>query len=211
MLVFNEGMQQILKEATKVDEIEDQLFQMMRVVQSVRTDIFNHPSFQFDGAFSLDCQSDLPNSLKTLVSLLLSGTDITDQDRVESQSCLTIAQLITFNVKTRNSKNSIQRISRKRETPLPLYIGLHVHTQSRSKKLVQQMHSLGLSVSYNRVMELENSLALGVSQRYMTDGMVCPASLRRGIYIVGELDRIHPRGHSMGLGLAYITNANNQT
>ena len=57
-------------------------------------------------------------------------------------------------------------------------------------KLVQQMHGIGLSVSYNRVMGLENSLALGVSQRYMTDGMDCPASLGRGIYTVGELDNL---------------------
>lgn len=63
---------------------------------------------------------------------------------------------------------------------------------------MQQMHSLGLSVSYNRVMELENSLALGVSQRYMTDGLVCPASLRREIYTVGALDNLdhNPRSNT---------------
>lgn len=104
LLVFNEGMQKILREATKVDEVDVQLFQMMRVIQSVRTDIFNHPSFKFDGAFSPECQSDLPSSLKTLVSLLLRGADITDQDRVDSQSCLTIAQLIVFNAKKSSAR-----------------------------------------------------------------------------------------------------------
>jgi hypothetical protein len=69
------------------------------------------------------------------------------------QSCLTICQVILYNCTARISKASPHQHSRKFEPPLPLYIGLKVHTLFRSKKLVSELSQLGLSVSYDRILQ----------------------------------------------------------
>ena len=73
---------------------------------------------------------------------------------------------------------------------MPLYVGLNVHTQTRSKKLIMEFHELGLSVSYNRVLQLENQIAFTVCEDFKKKGVVCPAQLRKGLFTVGALDNI---------------------
>ena len=75
-----------------------------------------------------------------------------------------------------------------RETPLPLYIGLNIHSQTRSKKLLNRLHRLGISISYNCVIELENCLASSVCTRFEQDGVVCPSQLRKDLFTVGAFD-----------------------
>ena len=77
-----------------------------------------------------------------------------------------------------------------REPPLPIYIGINVHAISRSKKLIQQLYQMGLSISYDRVMELEDWLATSVCESFEEDGVVFPASLRKGLFTVGALDNL---------------------
>ena len=57
--------------------------------------------------------------------MLLNGCTIEDQDL---QSCLTITQTILFNCK-RQYKGTNYR-SKIFEPPLPLYLGLKIHTQT---------------------------------------------------------------------------------
>ena len=130
-----------------------------------------------------------------LVSLLLNGTSIEDQDAKESQSCISIAQLICFNAKKKqhrkqNVESKQARTTRSREMPLPLYIGLKIHTQSRNKALIEQLYSLGLCINYKQVLQIENNLAHAVTQKYHSDGIVCPPNLRKGLYTVGAIDNV---------------------
>ena len=57
---------------------------------------------------------------------------------------------------------------------MPLYLGLNVHTQTSSKTLIMELHELGLSVSYNRVLQLENQIAFTVCEDFRKKGVVCP-------------------------------------
>ena len=84
----------------------------------------------------------------------------------------------------------LSRTNRSREMPLPLYIGIKIHTQTRNKILVEQLHSLGLSISYKRVLQLENNLAHAVTEKYYMDGIVCPIKLRKFLYTVGAIDNL---------------------
>ena len=84
----------------------------------------------------------------------------------------------------------LNRTNRSREMPLPLYIGIKIHTQTRNKILVVQLHSLGLSINYKRVLQLENNLAHSVTEKYHTDGIVCPMKLRKSLYTVGAIDNL---------------------
>lgn len=72
-----------------------------------------------------------------------------------------------------------------REPPLPLYIAISTHTQTRSKKMVNTWHKLGISVSYKHTVETENKLASSVCKRFMEEGIVCPVLLRKNMFTVG--------------------------
>ena len=108
------------------------------------TVIFNCKPFQFSGEFPLKCQENsIPTTLTTFISMLLNGPDVQLQDNQESQACLTISQLVCFNIKSRRPSSESHWHFKDRQTPLPLYIGLNIHTQTRSKKILNGLHKLG--------------------------------------------------------------------
>jgi len=100
--------------------------------------------------------------------------------------------MILFNSKKRVSESSTSktRHTTQREPPLPLYIGINIHASTRSKKLITQLYQLGICVSYERIMEIEDWIATSVSERFEEDGFVAPAGLRKGMLSVGALDNI---------------------
>ena len=65
-----------------------------------------------------------------------------------------------------------------------------MHSSKRSKTLIEKLYSLGVSVSYDRVMEIEDALATSLCERFSEDGYVSPACLRKGLFSVGVLDNI---------------------
>ena len=52
------------------------------------------------------------------------------------------------------------------------------------------MYQMGISVSYDRIMEIEDWLATSLCARFKEDGCVSPACLRKGTFSVGALDNI---------------------
>ena len=198
ILVFEEGMQQMLKQAFKCDYEGDALI-LAKAARIVREDMISSKAsgFTFNASFPTECQQNsVPTTLKSLVCMLLRGADLKDQELTDSQACLTVSQTILFNCKKRprTAKNETSstksRHSLEYEPPLPLYIGLNIHTQTRSKKLITQLCELGLSVSYDRVIYLENQLAQAVSEDMQTKGVVCPANLRKDLFTVAALDNL---------------------
>ena len=89
----------------------------------VRKHIFAHKGFNFSGCFPMDCQSKyLPSSLRALVSLILNGLDINDQEKYGSPACLTVCEMIIFNAKKKsyNTKTGQTCHSASHEAPLHL-------------------------------------------------------------------------------------------
>ena len=102
---------------------------VMKAARIGRQEIFEGRGFNFNGSFPHGCQQEsVPTALKLLVMMLLKGPNILDQDSVESQACLTIAQTILFNCKKATTKGAVSstkpRHSLKYEPSLPIYIGL---------------------------------------------------------------------------------------
>ena len=92
LLVFEQGMQQMLKKSVGFDYQEDMLI-LMKAARIVRNDIFLSSGFNFNASRPQGCQKEsLPMTLKLLVTMLLRGSDILDQDSSDSQVCLTVAQ-----------------------------------------------------------------------------------------------------------------------
>ena len=104
----------------------------------------------------------------------------------------TISQLLTFNtVKYASSSDStLIRHSKDRETPFPLYHGIKLHGDSRLKHQIENAHHLGLSVSYDRVMEVKVEVARAVCVRHAVDGVVLPTNLRLGVFTTHDVDNL---------------------
>ena len=161
---------------------------LTKAAKIIRRDIFHFHSFHFNGSFPPVCQQEsVPANLKYLVSMLLNGPNIKDQD---SQACLTLSQMTLFNCKKRSTIASESRHSLDLEPPLPLYIGINVHTQTRSKALVTQLFHLGLSVTYDRILQIENQLATAVCQFTEEIGLVCPSQMCPGVFTYCALDNL---------------------
>ena len=55
VLVFNKGMEIILKDALKEHDYEAETFALVRTTRIIRSDVFDTPVFRFAGEFSADC------------------------------------------------------------------------------------------------------------------------------------------------------------
>ena len=191
ILVFKQGMQQMLKQVMTESNYDNEAVILSKAAKIVRKEIIGYKSFHFDGKFPNGCQqAAVPSSLKALVSLLLNGTDLKDQDTTDSQASLTVSQMILFNFHSRATSTAKSRHSLDREPPLPLYVGMKIHTETRSKKIVTQLYNLGICVSYDRIIQLENQLATAVCNDFHDKKAVVPTQLRNGLFTVGALDNL---------------------
>ena len=152
--------------------------------------------------------------------MILSGLDIENTEAQDSQPCLTVCQAVIFNAKERRglSKTGQTGHTKSREPPLPLYIGPAIHATTRSKALILKLYELGLSVSYQRIIETEESRASSISERFVADGCVVPASLRKGLLTIEALDNLdhNPSSttaassfHGTGISLFQLPTAGN--
>ena len=118
----------MLKEALKKRDFTEDVQILAKAASIIRKDIFNHDAFKFEGSFPENCQeTSLPSSLKTLISLIFNGVSLKKQDKHESQACLTVGQVIVYNIKKKSKESNTQtRHSLDREPPLPVYIGLNI-------------------------------------------------------------------------------------
>lgn len=148
----------------------------------------------FDGEFKADCQEEsTPSSLKSLVKMILYGPNIQNQMKIySSQAALTIAQLLQFNCYSRKPEDNSNyvRHNKDRETPLPIYIGVSLHAQTRKRDLVDSLSKLGISISYDRVLSISTDVGNAVCRRFEEEGVVCPTKLRKDLFTTAAIDNI---------------------
>ena len=139
VLIFREGMQEILKERLKDRDYSENARTLRKAAQIIRHDIFEFVAPKFSGSFTDDCQENsVPTTLKTLASMLLYGNSIKNKEKKDAQATLSIAQLVFSNCKKRISIDSEQlRNNLDRETPLQIFLGTKIHVKTRSKVLIQ--------------------------------------------------------------------------
>ncbi len=220
ILLFPKGIKQILNITS---QCKSDVVQLASVAKYIRNEMFQEESkFKFDGHFPSNCQKDsVPYSLKLLVSMILNGPSLkNDEINIDSQNSLTISQLILFNSKKNEDsfKKKYTRHSLDREPPLPVYISLNIHSIVCSKKLIDQLNSFGITISYDRVLQLENDMALSMCKQYQANNVVCPSHLRKGAITVGAMDNLdhdpssstaHSSFHGTGISVIQFPTADN--
>ena len=123
----------------------------------------------------------MPSSLKSLETV--------HQDRRRTQACF--SQNILYNTKKRTSHSSGKtKHTLEREPHLHIYSSLNSNAQARSKKLIQQLYQMGISISYDRVKQLEELITISLCERFEEDGVVSPVCLWKGLFTVGALDNM---------------------
>ena len=132
---MNEGLKKLLKDTISHCDFESEAILMAKLVKVMRQEIFDWKPFQFSGNFPLKCQENsIPTTLKIFISMLLNGPHVQHQDDNETQACLTISQLVCFNVKSKRHSTENYQHFKDREMPLPLYIGLNMYSHSYQKQ-----------------------------------------------------------------------------
>ena len=193
MLVFDEDIGSALGKACEQDSDSDAVH-LTRAAQIVRQHIFS--SNPFTGSFEENCQEkSVPHQLLVLVSMVLEGPSIKDQiGECSTPASLSIAQMMKYNCvkhrrKQADTSPSVQHSSAL-ETPLPIYIGLMLHAQTRKRELVDKMFNLGLSISYDCVLRLSVEMGNGVCQRFHLEQVVCPPMLKGGVFTSAAVDNL---------------------
>ena len=74
--------------------------------------------------------------------------------------------------------------------PVAVYLGLLLHSQTRQKNLIDKLYSLGHSISYERVLEIETVTGNKISERFELEKTVCSSTLRKGLFTYGAIDNI---------------------
>jgi len=196
LLVFNNDIGNALGKACEYDADNDAVH-LARAAAIVRREMFKR-KISFNGSFDTECQeSSVPVSLLALVSMVLNGPNIKTQSANCTsylQSALTISQLLIYNSsirrreKTNATETSSVRHSLERKTPI--YLGLMVHTKTRKRELVDTLFSLGLSISYDRVLDISTELGNNICRFYESEKAVCPPNLRGKLFTTAAVDNI---------------------
>ena len=212
VLVCNKDIGNAIKKACEYDADSDAVH-LVRAANAIRRDMFKMKT-KFQGKFTDKCQEDsVPASLVALVSMILMGPNIKAQMSCKSipQSVLTISQLVMFNsIVRRRIDATSSKHSSDRQPPLPVYLGMMLHTKTRKKELVDKCFKLGLSVSYDEVLNISSSLGNAVCVYYNKEDVVCPPHLNSNLFTTAAVDNLdhnpssttaHGSFHGTGISL----------
>ena len=65
---------------------------------------------------------------------------------------------------------------------------IHGHTHKR--ELVDILFHMGLSISYDRVLDISTDMAIAAAQQYKSNGTVCPLILRNNLFTTAAVDNL---------------------
>ncbi|KAH3711848.1 hypothetical protein DPMN_071523 [Dreissena polymorpha] len=139
-----------------------------KAAKILRKQMIEH-KINFNGSVHEHCIEDsLPSILLQFVCMIEHGADIKSQLTFgASKTDLAMAQLLQYNCCARYQEGAKTfRHSKDRETPLPVFIGMSTNAKTRKRLLVEMLHDHGLSISYDRVLEVSAQLRDAAVKRY---------------------------------------------
>ena len=136
----------------------------------------NLRQWKFNGSFD---DFKIPKSLTTLLEWVLvePSSSFTNESVKKTTTKYNInnnAQIIMRSTKSRKqvTQNTESPYKDTVETPFAVGLGILVHKETRNKKMIEYLSDLGLSISYKKVMKIENGLGnMIVEKRNSNDGV----------------------------------------
>ncbi|KAK4305062.1 hypothetical protein Pmani_023027 [Petrolisthes manimaculis] len=133
----------------------------------------------------------VPPSLITLVAMLLYGANITEQLLMtKTQALLSICQLLLYNSSYRSEKQTQTSQVKSCEPVLPLYLGILLHKNTQKRDLVKKFFDLGLSVSYDRVLEISTEKRAKICSYYEKLNSLQVPQLKKSKFVTSALKSI---------------------
>ena len=90
-----------------------------------------------------------------------------------------------------NQTNTKTQRAKSRESLLSIYLGMMIHAKTWKRTLVDKLYSLGISVSYSRVMELSKKMGNKVLSHYAEQWLVSPPSLKFNLFTTGAFENVN--------------------
>ena len=161
---------------------------LREVIQSVR-DAMAKQNNEFDGQFKADCQfSSVPmlsltlivNSVNWVSPTQWNSFNIASGGNVEHKGCsqdaLSISQLIMYNFRKQSTSHisTYHRHTNTRETPLVIYNSLKLYEATGSSDAIDDLHHLGLGISYLRTIDITKNLYVSQITQYNRDKVLVP-------------------------------------
>ncbi|CAH3026074.1 unnamed protein product [Porites evermanni] len=143
---------------------------LQRAASILREEMFTE-SYVVNGSFSQNCQrGSIPQTLLSLVNMILEGPKAKYQSTIKPEECT--------------------RYVKSQETPLPVYIGVVLHLKTLKRDLIDRLHSLGLSISYDEMLRLSSDVANAVCEHFKETDTVCPPNLKTNVFTTAAVDNI---------------------
>lgn len=187
LLSFNKDVGPFLSKACSYSDallIEKAAFLLRREMLQFKS--------RFEGHFQKEYVNNcVPHQLMQFFESSLSGVKIGREKLKPSKEETALAHLFQFNChQTYSTDASFHRHSSQRETAFPVYLGLSVFSKYRKEALVDLLFENGLSISYDRVLDISNAVGESVINTYERNGTVCPLNLKKGTFITAAVDNI---------------------
>ena len=167
--------------------------EMYETASLVRKDILEGRNW-FKGGFDW---YELPTSLKYLLKWIIIGPKVDVYLCPKKKESIdnvvkTIGEIIAKSVKTKKQvsyNNEKASFRDSIETPFSVDLGMCIHQQTRSKKVIDTLSSLNLSIPYDRVLEIETSIANAISPNAEKNGGIyIPPTICKGVPIHCAID-----------------------
>jgi len=189
LLAFNSDIGTFLEEASKTCDA----IHLAKSASILRKQMLSHKwTFEQMLDETSNAKESVPPSLLEFISMIEHGADIKSQiSHGASKSDLAIAQLLQYNCFSKYKEDATtHRHSKSRESPFAVYVGLSVYSRTRKRQLVDMMYENGLSISYDRVLEITAILGEAVVRQYVEEGVVCSPLLRKGVFTTAATDNV---------------------
>ena len=167
---------------------------LFEAVKILRTVIMKHKKWSFQGSVTTD-EHVVPAELDWFFRWCMGGrrhfaSGITHNSQVGKKATIFSQSLMYECLTDRQGLGTITRHTR--NLPLQVAVGLTIHSKTRSKFVVDLVHSLGCSIEYSRVLRTETAIANAVlRQMESNEGMYVPPDVVRGRFIFCAADNIY--------------------
>ena len=146
----------------------------------------------FNGTFAENCQLNyVPQSLLSMIYMLTGSAQNEGGDELEIfEPALSIAQLIQFSSAQKRTNSTSHRHSSEKEILLSIYMAFLVHSETRSRVLIDKLHNHGLCISYHCMLTLSMSIGNIVCSQFERDNIVSPSILTLHFFTTHAVDNI---------------------
>ena len=180
---------------TETTTNENDIKALWKLAKSIRSEVFAK-KWQFTGNFK---SYDSPRLLSTFLKWVLLGPHTENSNKIDRSPAveklmLTSAQFVSQNIKTSRQTNyglerTTTNLYSKIETPLNVGIGLYIYHVTRSKKLINFLSDLNISINYKKVTEIKKNIVQSVLvKRAENNGVFIPSSLTKNHPVYFAID-----------------------